>query len=312
MNYAGFAGRSGLFASVPVSIVLMAGVVCAGRGALSEASTPTGTGRYVVRVMTFNIRVDTIPDGFNGWSGRRDMVCEVISDCRPDILGLQEALKHQVDDILREVDGYKAIGVGRKDGRTKGEYNCILYRTDRFELIDSETFWLSDTPEAPGSTSWGSMFTRICTWGRFANKWTGRAFYVYNLHLDNLSQRSREKSVQLLASRLQARDYQDPFIVTGDFNAGERNSAIRYLKGHAAGALGTPPIAMIDTFRALYPHEQTVGTRSGFRGIRNGSKIDYILAGPQIRVLQADIIRRDRRGRYPSDHFPVTATLLID
>ncbi len=312
MNYAGFAGRSGLFALVPVSIVLMAGVVCAGRWALPEASTPTGTGRYVVRVMTFNIRVDTILDVFNGWSDRRDMVCDVISDCRPDMLGLQEALKHQVDDILRELDGYKAIGVGRRDGRTKGEYNCILYRTDRFQLIDSGTFWLSDTPETPGSTSWGNLPARICTWGRFANKWTGRAFYVYNLHLDNLSQRSRKKSVQLLAGRLQARDYQDPFIVTGDFNAGERNSAMRYLKGHAVGGLGTPPIAMVDTFRALYPHEQTVGTRVGFRGTGNGTKIDYILAGPQIRVLQADIIRKDRRGRYPSDHFPVTATLLID
>ncbi len=311
MNIAGFQGGRGL--CVIVSVLLsMAGAACAGRSALPVRSTGSGSERFVVRVMTFNIRVDTIWDGFNGWSSRRDMVCDVISDCRPDILGLQEALKHQIDDILEAVEGYEVIGVGRKDGRTRGEYTCILYRTDRFELVDNGTFWLSNRPEAPGSLTWGNLCSRICTWGRFVNKWTGRAFYVYNTHLDHFSQRSREKSVQLIARRLRARGHQDPFIITGDFNAGEENEVIRYLKGRAVDGFGKSPVVMVDTFRILHPRQENVGTRSGFAGAFNGSKIDYILAGPHMRVLEADIVRRGWGGRHPSDHFPVTATLLID
>ncbi len=135
---------------------------------------------------------------------------------------------------------------------------------------------------------------------------------MYNTHLDNLSQRSRKKSVQLIAQRIEARSHQDPFIVTGVFNAGEKNKAIRYLKGHAVNGFGKSGVVMVDTFRVLHPRRENVGTRTGFGGALNGSKIDYILAGPHIRVLEADIVRRDRGGRYPSDHFPVTATLLIE
>ena len=311
MNIARFWGGRGLFAIISVFLSL-AGAVSAQRSALPVRWTETGTERFVVQAMTFNIRVDTILDGFNGWSGRRDMVCAVISDCRPDILGLQEALKHQVDDILEAIEGYEVIGVGRKDGKTKGEYSCILYRTDRFEPIDSGTFWLSNRPETPGSLTWGGLCSRICTWGRFVNKWTGRAFYVYNTHLDHFSQGSREKSVQLIARRLRARSHQDPFIVTGDFNAGEKNEAIRYLKGRTVNGFGKSPVAMVDTFRIVHPRRENVGTRAGFSSALDGNKIDYILAGPYMRVLEADIVRRDWGGRYPSDHFPVTATLLIE
>ena len=188
MEIARLWGGRGLFAIISV-FLSVAGAASARQSALASRSPGIGTERFVVQAMTFNIRVDTILDGFNGWSRRRDMVCDVISDCRPDILGLQEALKRQVDDILEGVEGYDVIGVGRKDGKTKGEYSCILYRTDRFEPIDSGTFWLSNRPESPGSLTWGNLCSRICTWGRFVNKWTGRAFYVYNTHLDHLSQR---------------------------------------------------------------------------------------------------------------------------
>ncbi len=311
MNIAGFQRGGGFCALVSV-LLSVAGAASAQRSALPVRSTVADTESFVVQAMTFNIRVDTILDGFNRWSSRRDMVCDVISDCRPDILGLQEALKHQVDDVPEAVEGYEVIGVGRKDGRTRGEYNCILYRMDRFELIDSGTFWLSDKPDAPGSLTWGNLCSRICTWGRFVNKWTGRAFYVYNTHLDHFSQHSREKSVQLIARRLRARSHQDPFIVTGDFNAGEKNEAIRYLKGQVVDGFGKSGVVMVDTFRILHPRQENVGTRSGFGGALDGSKIDYILAGPHIRVLEADIVRRGWEERRPSDHFPVTATLLIE
>jgi len=311
MSLVRFAGGRGLFTFIAVFFVSIDGVARAAGAPAAMVPSPTSE-RYIVRVMTFNIRVDTILDGFHGWSNRREMVCRTISRFRPGILGLQEPLRHQVDDILQALGDYALIGVGRKDGKTKGQYSCILYRTDRFSLLDSGTFWLSDTPETPGSITWGNFWTRICTWARLANRWTGRAFYVYNVHLDNISQRSREKSVQLLSGRIHDRDYKDPFIVTGDFNAGEDNVAVRFLKGQTVDGLGKAPLAMKDTYRLLNPHLDKVGTQTGFMGIGGNKKIDYIFAGPHIKVLQAEIMRIDYNGRYPSDHFPVTATLLID
>jgi endonuclease/exonuclease/phosphatase family metal-dependent hydrolase len=173
----------------------------------------------------------------------------------------------------------------------------------------------------PGSTSWGNSYTRICTWARFKEKQTGGAFYLYNLHLDHQSQPSREKSVLLLVERISQRKYKDPFVVTGDFNAGENNPAILYLEGKAAPALAFArkrggesknPVPMVDTFRVLYPDANEVGTFNRFQGIRSGDKIDYIFTTPDVKVLEAAILRDNIDGRYPSDHFPVIAKLSLD
>jgi endonuclease/exonuclease/phosphatase family metal-dependent hydrolase len=262
--------------------------------------------REPLTVMTFNIRYGTAKDGENEWSARRDMLFQVIRDAKPDLLGLQEALDFQIDEILAAVSGYAVVGVGRDDGGEKGEYSAILFRTERFHVAEAGTFWFSDTPSVPGSKSWGNQITRISSWARFIDR-DGRGFYHFNLHLDHQSQPSRERSTVLLRGRIDTRAVPDPVIVTGDFNVGENNPALSTLTGGSSAPF-------VDTFRVLHPDVKDVGTFSGFKvGSIGPDKIDYILVGPGTEVLSAEINRFSRNGRYPSDHFPVTARVrLVD
>ncbi|MFH1719018.1 MAG: endonuclease/exonuclease/phosphatase family protein [Planctomycetota bacterium] len=269
-----------------------------------------------LRVMTFNIRYGAANDGENHWKNRREMAFDVIRKNQSDVVGLQEALRFQIDEIREALPVYGEIGVAREDGKTDGEYSAILYRLDRFKADESGTFWLSDTPEVPGSNQWGGACVRICSWARLVEIKTGRAFYMFNLHLDHVSQPSRQNSAVLLSKRILGRKHLDPFVVTGDFNSGESNPVVTYLKGETA--LGLPnespsksPVPMLDTFRVLHPDAKVVGTSHGFKGGRQGNKIDYILVPPALEVLDAQILYDNIDGRYPSDHYPVTARLRI-
>jgi endonuclease/exonuclease/phosphatase family metal-dependent hydrolase len=255
-------------------------------------------------VMSFNIRYGTAKDGENRWEARRGFLFDVLREQDADVLGLQETLDFQIDEILAALPAYAVVGVGRDDGARKGEYAAILFRRDRFQVAASGTFWFSDTPDVVRSTGWGNRITRICTWARFIDR-DGRAFWVYNVHLDHESQPSREKSVALLRERIDARPFPgEPVIVAGDFNVGESNPALRTL---TAGG------AFVDTFRVLHPDEPTVGTFTGFRyGRVDGEKIDYIFVPPGTGVLSAAIVRTARDGRYPSDHFPVVARIVLE
>jgi endonuclease/exonuclease/phosphatase family metal-dependent hydrolase len=266
--------------------------------------------------MSFNIRYGTANDGDDSWPNRSGMVIGVIRNHAPDILGVQEALRFQLDEMRSALPEYEEFGVGRDDGQTAGEYAAILYRSDRFEVEQSGTFWLSDTPDVPGSMSWGNRITRICTWARLARLDAVDRFYVYNLHLDHESQASRERSVELLAQRIATRATNDPFIMLGDFNAGEDNPAIRFLTGDVdrlATEVEATPVSphLKDTFRALYPTPTGVGTFNAFRGDTAGKQIDWILVSDEWEVLEAAIVRTNDGGRYPSDHFPVTALVRL-
>jgi endonuclease/exonuclease/phosphatase family metal-dependent hydrolase len=264
--------------------------------------------REPLSVMTFNIRYGTANDGDNRWANRREFLVDVIKTENADVVGLQEALDGQIREIVAAIPHYAVVGVGRDDGRTRGEYAAILFRRDRLHVSNSGTFWFSDTPEVVASRSWGNTITRICTWARFVDR-DGRAFWHYNVHLDHISQPSREKSTALLAQRMADRGAPDePAIVTGDFNVGEDNPAIATLVGPRDAG---PPL-MLDTFRVRYPEEKTVGTFTGFvLDQTTGPKIDYVLVPPGAEVLAAAIVRTSRDGRYPSDHFPVTARVRL-
>ena len=258
--------------------------------------------------MSFNIRYGTANDGENRWELRREMLFDVVREAKADLVGLQEALDGQIQELLAALPQYGVVGVGRDDGRTKGEYAAILYRRDRFHVSDAGTFWFSDTPEVVASKSWGNTITRICTWARFIDR-DGFAFWHYNVHLDHLSQPSRERSTDLLATRVAARRWlTEPAIVTGDFNVGETNPAIMRLTAPQNGAAAL----FLDTFRVRYPDEKTAGTFTGFKyGETTGDKIDYILVPPGTEVLEAAIVRTSRNDRYPSDHFPVVARVVV-
>lgn len=270
----------------------------------SRAQAKPDSGGPPLTVMSFNIRYGTADDGPDRWEARRELVFEVLRAERPDIVGLQEALHFQIQEILEALPQFAMVGVGRDDGKTEGEYSAILYRRDRFSVESSDTFWFSDTPDVPGSTSWGNTITRLCTWARFADK-SGPAFYAYNVHLDHRSQRSRERSAALLAERIRSRTPRAPVVVTGDFNAGEDNPAVETLRKLPEGG----PF-LVDTFRLKHRTEATVGTFNGFElGNTGGDKIDYVFAEPATEVLEATIVRTSRDGRYPSDHFPVVARI---
>lgn len=269
-----------------------------------------------LRVMSFNIRNGDANDGENHWKNRKQMVFELLRNQKCDVVGLQEALKFQIDEIIKEVPELGMVGVGRDDGKTKGEYSAILYNRRRFKIDESGTFWLSDTPEVPGSITWGNACTRICTWARLVEIKTNKAFYMYNLHLDHVSQPSREKSVVLVIERIEQRKYKEPFVLTGDFNAGENNRAILYLKGktvfdNGKGNRSENPLVLVDTFRVLHPDANEVGTFHQFKGLRSGDKIDYIFTTSDVKVLETEILRDNTKGHYPSDHFPVIAEILI-
>ncbi len=267
-------------------------------------------------VCSFNVRDGTYKDRENRWENRRGLLFDVLRRHDADIVGLQEAYRFQIDQICAALPQYGWIGVGRDDGKDKGEHSAILYRKERLDVAEQGTFWFSDTPEKPGSITWGNAVTRICTRGRFIDKPSGQAFYVFNLHLDHISQPSREKSAVLLERRIAAREHQDPIIVTGDFNSGEKNNVIRYLEGElslkdANGVPGLAPVPLADTFRLLHPDAQEVGTFHEFKGGRHGEKIDFIFTTPGLKVLHAAILHDSESGRYPSDHFPIVARVQL-
>jgi len=258
--------------------------------------------------MSFNIRVDTFLDGLNRWSSRRQLVFDTLADNVADVIGLQEALDHQVRQIQQVLPQYSHYAAGRNNGKRKGESCAIFYRKDHFDLGDSGTFWFSDTPSAPGSKGWGNLWPRICSWVYLTEETTGAGFYVYNVHFDVFSQKSRQKSAELLAKRIAARKTPDPFIVMGDFNMGLNNPAMTYLQNINSE---TPYPRMLTAWQSLHPGRTGEGTHHNFRGSISGPKIDHIPICDGVKALDVKIDRRNINGRYPSDHFPVIAKILL-
>lgn len=253
-----------------------------------------------IQVMSFNIRFGTADDGEDRWELRRPKTLSALKARRPDIIGLQEALDFQIDEICEALSGYRSVGVGRDDGRSKGEYSAIVYDGKRFLAKRADTFWLSETPSIPNSKHWGNGITRICSWAYFEELKTGRHFYVFNMHLDHVSQPSREKGIALILRRIRERGTDDPVLITGDLNVGESNPVIQQIRDGG----------FTDTFRALHPDEKSVGTFTGF-GEPGVDKIDYVFADSGWTIEKSEIVRDKVDGRWISDHFPVVAWLRL-
>ncbi len=262
----------------------------------------------VLKAMTFNIRTKTFIDGRNRWSSRKNMVIDTIKHHAADVIGLQEAKFSQLGLIQQALPQYNRYGVGRSNGRQRGESCPIFFRKDRYVMTDSGTFWFSTTPNDPGSKSWGALFPRICSWVHLIDKSTQTGLYVYNVHMDNLSQRSRDNSVRLLAVHIAQRKKKDPFIVMGDFNMEVNNPAMVYLRNVTNR---TPYPRMRDAWASVHFREPDIGTRHGFKGRISGPKIDHLSLCETLIPLDVQIDRRSYDGRYPSDHFPVVAKILM-
>lgn len=290
---------------------LLAAALIAALPGVSSAATEDDSGLRVT-AMSYNIRFATANDGDNHWDKRREIALDVFERADADIVGMQEMLRSQLEEITERFPHYAAIGIGRDDGRTAGEYSAILYRHDRFAVAEAGTFWLSGTPSVIASVTWGNAVTRTCTWARLVEHASGKAFYVYNTHYDHVSQPSREKSSALIAEHIARRTHNDPVVLMGDFNAGETNPAITHFTDGSESATGPGPhLGLVDPFRVLHPDATDVGTFNAFRGRRDGHKIDFIFVEPETEVIEAAIDDHSENGRYPSDHFPVTATVVL-
>jgi endonuclease/exonuclease/phosphatase family metal-dependent hydrolase len=257
-----------------------------------------------LRLMSFNIRNSYARDGQNHWEGRKDLLYSVIRDYAPDVLGLQEANSFQLEELSDEFPEYGKVGEGSMGG-AKGQYSAILFLEEQCKLSDSGSFWLSETPTEP-SKSWGSAHHRICTWAELVDKESQQTIYVYNTHMDDGSRKAREEGARMIMDHIQKKAESSPFVLMGDFNAPEDSEALKIIKGNSEAGQNLG-IQMVDSFRVLYPNRKNVGTYNGFTGQFDGPKIDYIMVRPSMKVIEASILQSNREGRYPSDHFPVTA-----
>lgn len=258
-----------------------------------------------ITVMSYNIRLDTSADGINAWPYRKDAVAQMIGPKYDgDIIGLQEVLKRQLDDIQARLPDYAWVGVGRDDGRDRGEYSPIFYRTDRFRLLATNTFWLSETPELPGSRSWDAAITRVVTWARFEDLSSGGQLMFFNTHFDHRGEQARVESSQLLLNRLVGIAGGTPFILTGDLNVQESEQAYKVLADsnllddarYVSETGHQGPTASFNDWETLRPAE---------------SRIDYIFVGSGIRVLNHRILDDRYDGRFPSDHLPVVSDIVV-
>ncbi len=255
--------------------------------------------------MSFNIRFDNPNDGPDAWPHRKDFVAGMFRFHQVDLGGTQEGLFHQLEELDALLPEFAWVGVGRDDGERGGEFCAIYYRTDRFEVIEHGTFWLSETPDEPGSRGWDAALPRIVTWARLSDLANDRRFIVFNTHFDHRGREARLESARLIRSKATELAGDDPVIVMGDLNTTDSDEPYRAL----AEADAVPDqIRLYDGFyHSRHGHHGPTSTWNGFREIVPDRRIDFILADPGFTFIQHGILADIRDGRFPSDHLPVVA-----
>ena len=278
-----------------------------------------------IRILSINVRCSTAEDGENNWANRKDFMSDVIVGGNYDFIGTQETVmisdpaRNQVSYIISKLPNHGYIGRSREVNPEVGEAMMLFYKKERWHIDDTdhETFWLSDTPDIAGSkTDPKAGCPRSVTAALFhefnAGQPTGKSLYVYNTHYDHMSEEARQRGAKLLMERIAARKKKEiPVVVMGDMNCGEQSPAIRYMQGVSMtldGQKWSSPYPLTDTFRAVHPDASDVGTFTGFK-VPGKEKIDYIFVSPNLKTISAEIIRTQREGRYPTDHFPINAVI---
>lgn len=263
-----------------------------------------------IRVMSFNIRFANPNDGVDYWPNRKELVASMIRFHEADIVGLQEALRTQLDDLVELMPDYGWYGLCRTDGSVNpvpdNEFSAILYRKSRFILLDSATFWLSENPEKPGSTGWDAALPRITSWVKFRDRASGKEFYHFNTHFDHRGELAREESARLLVERLGSKAAESPVILTGDFNCEPTHEPYRIITAKGSGLADA-------LFLSKMPHHGPLSTWSGFQfpGLP-GRRIDYIFINDKVKVRKHAILSDSWSGRFPSDHLPVLAEVGLE
>jgi endonuclease/exonuclease/phosphatase family metal-dependent hydrolase len=248
-----------------------------------------------IKVMTYNIRLDVASDGVNQWSNRKEKLPALIAKYDPDLVGLQEVLHHQLTDILKALPQYGYIGVGRDDGKEKGEYSAILYKKDRFDVLSEKTSWLSETPDVPGSKSWDAAITRILTHGVFTDKRSKKKFAYFNTHFDHIGKEARKNSAQIISKEIKSNL---PVVLTGDFNSQPTEDPYKIISA-----------AITDS----RPADSTQGTFCTFTvNAQPCNLIDYIFHSKNLKTKDYKVITDNDGTYYPSDHLPVMAEFTFD
>lgn len=258
-----------------------------------------------VNVMTFNVRYDNPNDSLNNWNYRKDRVANAIRFYDADIVGTQEVLHNQMEDLRQRLPGYESIGVGREDGKEVGEYSALWYRKDRFTEKESGWFWLSETPEVVGSKGWDGACERIATWAKLQDRLTGKELFVMNTHLDHVGVAARREGVKLLLDKIQELGGSHPVILTGDFNAEPESNVIRQVTDT------TNPEHLTDARTVADLVYGPNWTFHDFGSIPYGhrERIDYIFVKNGLEVLKYGILAETEGDAYLSDHAPVLVSV---
>ncbi|WP_082837967.1 endonuclease/exonuclease/phosphatase family protein [Haladaptatus sp. R4] len=262
---------------------------------------PSFEGRSsTLRACSFNIRYDN-PDDEYSWDKRRDQVFQTIESIAPDLLGIQEALPHQFDDLRELSDEYEWYGVGRKDGHREGEFVPIGWRHTDFEMIETGEFWLSETPTKP-SIGWDADFPRVATWVSLCHQHTKRQIWFCNTHLSHVGEEARMESVKLIREQAYNRtESGTDVIITGDFNSEPSQDPYRLL----IDTTSTSANALIDSRRKA-EIDSVYGTEGTYHGFTDEPKerIDYIFIG-DIGAVKSYWTLPIQEGEYRSDHLPI-------
>ena len=265
-----------------------------------------------IRWGTFNIRLQNAGDekeGF-GWSVRRDRVADYIKRNHIDIVGMQEVLHVQLEDLLERMPEYDYVGVGRTDGATKGEYSPVFFLKEKFEVLEKGNFWLSETPDVAGSKGWDAAIERVASYAKLKDKVTGKVFMAVNTHFDHVGVVARRESAKLIMRKIQKIVGTQPAVVTGDFNVTEDDEAYTTMISEQVVNGKSSNCKFLDAYHMTPNHTGTTYTWHNFCRIPplKCEKIDFIFITPTIRVNHSHIEVPNPEAML-SDHNPHWADL---
>ena len=256
-----------------------------------------------LKVMTYNIRLSLESDKENAWDNRKEDALALMSYYHPDYFGVQEAVPQQMVDIKTNLKDYDYVGVGRDAGKKQGEYSAVFYDRNKLEVLKSGTFWLSETPEKP-SKGWDAAYNRVCTYGLFKIKKSGKKFYAFNVHFDHVGDVARVNSSKLILEKIKELNSQNlPLTLTGDFNLTDDREPIKIISQSLDNVY----------YHSKKPHYGPKGTFTAFDiNTVPKERIDYIF----VKGFEVESNRtiNDRRENllYPSDHFPILAKIKFE
>lgn len=282
-------------------------------------------------VASYNIRNDNQSDAQrgNGWAQRCPVICEQIEWNDVDVFGAQEVKRNQIDDMLKELEGYDYVGVGRDDGKDRGEFSPVFYKRDRFKLLEQGTFWISETPDKVGVKGWDAALPRICSYARLQDKVTKRKFWFFNLHMDHVGVEARREGAKLIARKITEMCGNEPAMVSGDFNVDQNNEAYKTIVSQGV---------LEDSYEKAEKRFSRNGTFNSFNpNLFTQSRIDHIFVTKHAKVSHYAtltdgywIVNPDTPGsikgeaapqeikfekyshRCPSDHYPVMIRLTLE